>query len=72
MEEATADTNLTNSVSMKQCLMRRMNESEDKICHFFSEGDSIPFGITFSDFLSKTKKGEIEEPSGKQSAPPSS
>ena len=72
MGDAISDTNSANSGSVKQRLMRRMNESEDKTCHFFFEGVSIPFGVTFSDFLSKTGKGEVEEPSGKQSAPPSS
>lgn len=72
MENSTSDTNLTTSSSVKERLMRRLNESEDKTGHFFCEGTSIPFGITFSTFLSKDDRGEVEAPSGKQSVPPSS
>jgi hypothetical protein len=74
MERIISDTDISISNSTKeQRLLRRLNESEDKTRHFFHEGASLPSGITLSSFLSKKEgKVEVEEPSHKQSAQPSS
>jgi hypothetical protein len=55
------------SNSAKERLLRRLNESEDKTCHFIREGTSLPSGITLSTFLSKARE-EVEEPAHKRSA----
>ena len=60
------DANISAPSSVGERLMRRLNESEDKTRHFFSEGTSIPFGITLSSFLSDLKKEEVEEPAHRQ------
>jgi hypothetical protein len=73
MERMISDTDITISNSAKERLLKRLNESEDKTRHFLREGTSLPFGITFSSFLSKGKeKEEVEGPAHKQSAQPSS
>ena len=61
------DANISAPSSVGERLMRRLNESEDKTRHFFSEGTSIPFGITLSSFLSDLKKEEVEEPAHRRS-----
>ena len=61
------NANLEAPSSVGERLMRRLNESEDKTRHFFSEGTSIPFGITLSSFLSDLKKEEVEEPAHRRS-----
>ena len=60
------DANISAPSSVGERLMRRLNESEDKTRHFFSEGTSTPFGITISSFLSDLKKEEVEEPAHRQ------
>ena len=61
------DANLAAPSSVGERLVRRLNESEDKTRHFFSEGTSIPFGITLSSFLSDLKKEEVEAPAHRRS-----
>ena len=39
------DANLAPPISVGEGLTRRLNESEDKTRHFFSEGTSIPKGM---------------------------
>ena len=77
MERMISDTDITISNSAKERVLKRLNESEDKTRHFLREGTSLPFGITFSSFLSKgegeeKEKEEVEEPVHKQSVQPSS
>ena len=67
MERVMLDANISAPSSVGERLMRRLNESEDKTRHFFSEGTSIPFGITLSSFLSDLKKEEVEEPARRRS-----
>ena len=71
MERIISDTDISNSNSTKERLLRRLNESEDKTCHFFREGTSLPSGITLNAFLSKAME-EVVEPVHKRSAQPSS
>ena len=73
MERIISDTDISNSNSTKERLLRRLNESEDKTRHFSHEGTYLPLGITLSTFLSKEEgRVAVEEPSHKQSAQPSS
>ena len=73
MERMISDTDITISNSAKERLLKRLNESENKTRHFLYEGNSLPFGITLSSFISKGEgKEEDEEPSHKQSVRPSS
>ena len=60
------DANLAPPISVGEGLTRRLNKSEDKTRHFFSESTTIPFGITLSSFLSDLKKEEVEEPVHRQ------